>query len=162
MECFASSLKGYFKHHKCALIVGLFFYAFLMSHPSHSLAAEQYAIFSLNNSFEQMSISKARKLYRGKAKSLNGQRFELADWPAESQERGEFYRYLLGKNTAQMNAHWAALSFSGKARPPKEIQNSEVNSLIKWMEQKPNRIGYAPIEVIPSNANVLFVVSEEN
>ncbi|WP_246335949.1 hypothetical protein [Vibrio marinisediminis] len=155
-------LKRSLKHHKSALIIGLFLYAFLMSHPSHSLAAEQYAIFSLNNSFEQMSVFKARKLYRGKAKSLNGQRFELADWPADSQEREEFYRYLLGKDTAQMNAHWAALSFSGKARPPKEISNSEIDSLIAWMEQKSNRIGYAPIEAIPTNANVLFVVSEGN
>lgn len=108
-----------------------------------------------------MSVLKARKLYRGKTKSINGQRFELADWPANSTERKEFYRYLLGKNTAQMNAHWAALSFSGKARPPKEISDSQVNSLIRWMEKKPNRIGYAPIDAIPTNANVLFVVSEE-
>lgn len=136
--------------------------AFGVSLPSHALAAEQYAIFTLNNSFEKMSVLKARKLYRGKAKSLNGQRFELSDWPANSSEREEFYRYLLGKNTAQMNAHWAALSFSGKARPPKEISLSEVQSLIEWMEEKPNRIGYAPITSLPANANVLFVVSEDN
>lgn len=161
MEC-STRLNRQFKHQKHVLTIVLCLSAFLMSHPSHSLAAEQYAIFSLNNSFEQISVFKARKLYRGKAKSLNGQRFELADWPAESAERTEFYRYLLGKNTAQMNAHWAALSFSGKARPPKEISESEVQSLVEWMEERPNRIGYAPIEALPSNAKVLFVVSEEN
>ncbi len=136
--------------------------ALCMSLPSHALAADQYAIFTLNDSFEKMSILKARKLYRGKSKSLNGQRFELSDWPADSIEREQFYRYLLGKNTAQMNAHWAALSFSGKARPPKEIAQSEIQSLIEWMEEKPNRIGYAPIEALPSNANVLFIISEDN
>lgn len=140
----------------------LYLVALGVSLPCHALAAEQYAIFTLNDSIEQMSVLKARKLYRGKAKSINGQRFELADWPANSTEREEFYRYLLGKNTAQMNAHWAALSFSGKARPPKEISASEIESLIQWMEEKPNRIGYAPVDAIPTNANVLFVVSEEN
>lgn len=148
--------------HNKAMLLLLCLSTFWMSLPSYALAAEQYAIFTLNTSFDEMSEFKARKLYRGKTKSIDGKRFELADWPANSQERDEFYRYLLGKSSAQMNAHWAALSFSGKARPPKEISNSEIQSLIEWMQEKPNRIGYAPVEALPTNANILFVVSEEN
>ncbi|NMV28382.1 hypothetical protein HKB32_04280, partial [Vibrio parahaemolyticus] len=74
----------------------------------------------------------------------------------------EFYRYLLNKNLAQMNAHWASLSFSGKARPPKVIARSSIDDLIAWMQEKPNRIGYAPTSSVPSNAHVLCVVSSEN
>ncbi|MET2897467.1 hypothetical protein ABXV22_03970 [Vibrio rotiferianus] len=135
--------------------------AVLLSFDSKALAADSYAIFSLNSEFSELSITKARKLYRGKTKRLQGHRVELADWPDTSSERSEFYRYLLNKNIAQMNAHWASLSFSGKARPPKVIDNSNIDTLLEWMKEKPNRIGYAPVSSLPSNAQILYVVSSE-
>lgn len=67
----------------------------LLFSPAH--AAEDYAIFSLDSGFEAISINKARKLYRGKTKRLNGKRVELSDWPENSAERESFYQLLLGK-----------------------------------------------------------------
>jgi len=125
-------------------------------------ASQEMAIFSMDSGFTELSKSKARKLYRGKTKRLEGKRFELADWPEDSPERSEFYHSLLGKNTAQMNAHWASLSFSGKARPPKEISTADIDVLLNWMSEKSSRIGYAPINQLPDNATILYVVSTEN
>ena len=136
-------------------------FALLISFDSEALAADSYAIFSLDSDFDELNITKARKLYRGKTKRLQGKRIELSDWPDTSSERSEFYRYLLNKNVAQMNAHWASLSFSGKARPPKVIDNSDMDALLTWMKEKPNRIGYAPVSSLPSNAQILYVVSSE-
>ncbi|WP_038889824.1 hypothetical protein [Vibrio campbellii] len=136
-------------------------FALLISFDSEALAADSYAIFSLDSDFDELNITKARKLYRGKTKRLQGIRIELSDWPDTSSERSEFYRYLLNKNVAQMNAHWASLSFSGKARPPKVIDNSDMDALLTWMKEKPNRIGYAPVSSLPSNAQILYVVSSE-
>lgn len=124
-------------------------------------AAEDYAIFSLDTEFQEISINKARKLYRGKTKRLNGKRVELSDWPENSAQREEFYQLLLGKNAAQMNAHWAGLSFSGKARYPREIKTASTDSLVDWLDEKPNRIGYSPLSSVPQNANVLYVISSE-
>jgi hypothetical protein len=119
------------------------------------------AIFSIDPVFSALSQSKARKLYRGKTKRLDGKRVELADWPEHSAERVSFYHALLSKNPAQMNAHWASLSFSGKARPPKEIANADIETLLAWMSEKSHRIGYAPLNQLPDNANILYVVSRE-
>ncbi|MGY5821370.1 hypothetical protein [Vibrio chemaguriensis] len=140
----------------------LFIVVFLLPIDSQVLAAESYAVFSFNSEFSPLTINKARKLYRGKTQLLQGQRIELSDWPATSAERAEFYRYLLNKNLAQMNAHWASLSFSGKARPPKVIANSSIDALITWMQEKPNRIGYALASSVPGNARILCVVSSED
>ena len=131
----------------------------LLFTPAH--AAEDYAIFSLDSGFEKISINKARKLYRGKTKRLNGKRLELSDWPENSTEREDFYQLLLGKNAAQMNAHWAGLSFSGKARYPREIKTASTDSLVDWLDDKPNRIGYSPLSSVPQNANILYVISSE-
>lgn len=124
-------------------------------------AEQDYAIFSLDTGFDELSVAKARQLYRGKTKRLQGKRFELSDWPDNSSQRSDFYRYLLNKNLAQMNAHWASLSFSGKARPPKVINSPDVTALLKWMDEKPNRIGYAPLNSLPDNANILFILNSE-
>lgn len=140
------------------VILGLFACMLLIS-PAHAVG--EYAIFSLDSEFQEITINKARKLYRGKTKRLNGKRVELSDWSANTSERQDFYQLLLGKNTAQMNAHWASLSFSGKARPPKEINDPNPENLISWLNEKPNRIGYAPLDSIPQNANVLYVISAE-
>lgn len=139
-------------------VIGLLGSLLLVS-PAH--AAEGYAIFSLDTEFEAISINKARKLYRGKTKRLNGKRVELSDWPENSAEREEFYQLLLGKNAAQMNAHWAGLSFSGKARYPREIKSASTDSLVDWLNDKPNRIGYSPLSSVPQNANVLYIISSE-
>ncbi len=144
-----------------ALIPALIAFSMLIPFESKALAAESYAIFSLDSNFEALTVNKARTLYRGKTKRLQGQNIELCDWPEDSLERAEFYRYLLNKNIAQMNAHWAGLSFSGKARPPKVIDSSDMNALLTWMQSEPNRIGYAPLESLPSDAQILYIVSSE-
>ncbi|ANQ17062.1 hypothetical protein [Vibrio natriegens] len=135
-------------------------YLLILSPPLY--AADNYAIFSFNSKFDALTINKARKLYRGKTSLLQGERVELSDWPETSTERTEFYRYLLNKNLAQMNAHWASLSFSGKARPPKVIEQPSIDALLAWMQEQPNRIGYAPVNSLPSNVHILYVVSSEN
>ncbi len=131
----------------------------LLFNPAY--AAEEYAIYSLDPEFEEITINKARQLYRGKAKRLNGKRIELSDWPENSAERENFYQLLLGKNTAQMNAHWAGISFSGKARYPREIESPSADSLVAWLNEKPNRIGYSPLSSVPQDANVLYIISSE-
>lgn len=156
-------MDTHFLKNKVLSVVSTAMIAFvlLISFDSEALAADSYAIFSLDSDFDELNITKARKLYRGKTKRLQGKRIELSDWPETSSERSEFYRYLLNKNIAQMNAHWASLSFSGKARPPKVIDNSDMDALLTWMKEKPNRIGYALVSSLPSNAQILYVVSSE-
>ncbi len=63
-----------------SLSTALMAFALLMSFDSEALAADSYAIFSLDSNFDELNITKARKLYRGKTKRLQGKRIELSDW----------------------------------------------------------------------------------
>jgi hypothetical protein len=124
-------------------------------------ANDVYVVFTLTQDFKPLTQSKVRMLFRGKTKYLQGKKVELSDWPQSNNVRNEFYQELLGKDLAQMNAYWARLSFSGKARPPKEIDSDSVEALVEWLSAKRFRIGYAPIELLPINANVLYIVKKE-
>ncbi|NMP33554.1 hypothetical protein HII17_18560 [Thalassotalea sp. M1531] len=141
-------------------LVLLIFISFL-SNTSYAQTGHSYAVFTLNQDLPKLSKSKARMLFRGRVKSLQGTRIELSDWPSDHKIRNEFYQKLLGKDKAQMNAHWASLSFSGKARPPKEIKQDSMEVLLLWLEANQNRIGYAPVDALPKHANVLYVVQGE-
>lgn len=139
----------------------VFVLAFVLLPCANAFARESFAIVSLNPDFKALSKSKARMLFLGKVKTLQGKRIELSDWPSNNAIRIAFYQQLLGKDLAQMNAHWAAMSFSGKARIPKEIDQASLNNLLQWLSEKQARIGYAPLANLPENVNVLYVVEEE-
>lgn len=119
----------------------------------------EFAVFSMNKDIPQLSKSKARMLYKGKTKKLNGSiKIVLVDLPEASIHREEFYDMLLGKSVSQMNGYWASLSFSGKGKPPEELNSDDIKDIIEWLNKNPNGIAYAPINKVPDNANILITV----
>lgn len=147
---------------KRLFIICLLLFSFNFTVNSQVYASESYAVFTLSPEFKKLSKGKVRMLFRGKLKYLQGSKVELSDWPQDNSIRHEFYKELLGKDLAQMNAYWASLSFSGKARPPKEISKNSMESLLLWLSSsKRFRIGYAPINDVPKHANILYIVNKE-
>lgn len=126
-----------------------------------SYAADDYAVFTSNPDFKSLSKNKVRMIFKGKVKRLQGKQIELSDWSENNPLRNDFYQILLGKDIAQMNAYWASLSFSGKARPPKVIREDTLQALISWVSAKHSRIGYAKLESLPDNVYVLYIVKKE-
>ncbi|PSV41952.1 hypothetical protein [Photobacterium indicum] len=119
----------------------------------------EFAVFSMNNDIPALSKSKARMIYKGKTKKINGSlKIILVDLPVNSIHREEFYSMLLGKSISQMNGYWASLSFSGKGKAPEELNSDDIKSIIEWLNNNPNGIAYAPIESVPENANILITI----
>ncbi|KMV31772.1 hypothetical protein L4D00_18330 [Photobacterium swingsii] len=119
----------------------------------------EFAVFSMNKDIPQLSKSKARMLYKGRTKKLNGSiKIVLVDLPENSIHREEFYDMLLGKSVSQMNGYWASLSFSGKGKPPAELNSDDIKDILEWLNKNPNGIAYAPISTVPENANILITV----
>ncbi|ABV85615.1 hypothetical protein [Shewanella pealeana] len=121
----------------------------------------EFAIFSLNDDLPALSKSKARMLYRGKSKKMSGSlKIVLVDLPEASIHREDFYKMLLGKSVSQMNGYWAGLAFSGKGQPPEELDSDDIKQILKWLNENPNGIAYAPIEAVPEEVNILITVPQ--
>jgi hypothetical protein len=119
----------------------------------------EFAVFSMNSDIPALSKSKARMIYKGKTKKINGSlKIILVDLPENSIHREDFYSMLLGKSISQMNGYWASLSFSGKGKAPEELNIDDIKSIIEWLNNNPNGIAYAPIESVPENANILITI----
>lgn len=138
--------------------------------PSLSVSAKEnnredegrnFAVFSLNNDFPELSKSKVRMIYKGKVKRINKEHINLIDLTEEDNDKANFYQNLLGKSLSQMNGYRASLAFSGKGNLPVTISNNDIATILDWLEDNPNGIAYATIKSLPEDVNVLFVLDPE-
>ncbi len=83
----------------------------------------------------------------GKAKPL-----ELND----EQVKARFYHEVTGKTLPQINSYWTTLIFTGKGRPPHNVDNRQ--RLIEALNSNPNAISYLPLDQVPDGLKVLYVI----
>ncbi len=78
--------------------------------------------------------------------------------PVELNDNGYktlFYREISGKTLAQINSYWTTLIFTGKGRPPKNIE--EAGRLIELLNSDPHAISYLPLGQITESVKVLYI-----
>lgn len=72
-----------------------------------------------------------------------------------SDDRDFFYQILVGRNRHQMQAYWSRMSFTGRGRPPTEL---EVKDLIAALENNPRLIAYVPTDLVNDKVKVLMFI----
>lgn len=100
---------------------------------SSGTRAELVVVVNAENPVSSLSSRQLVDLYMGRYNSYpSGESANTMDLPERSEERELFYRLLVGKSAAQVNAYWARLLFTGKSEPPKTLGSPEdVISLVK-------------------------------
>lgn len=70
--------------------------------------------------------------------------------------RAEFYKKVLEKEPAQVQAIWSKIVFTGKGKPPKEMRSSaEVKKIVS---ESPNAIGYIEKSAVDDTVKVIATV----
>lgn len=100
-------------------------------------------------------------LYRGLISNIDGQRISLADLPFNSEFRTTFYLELLGKTPIQMQALRARQNFSGRHVPPYELNSSDKDLIMNWLNDNPDSIIYIPEEWHSNNLKVVYRFDSE-
>jgi len=96
----------------------------------------------VNDSTEIESISQRqlRKLFLGKSLKLpNGSRAVLGTYKPL---RNVFNKKALGRSSAQVDAAWSRLKFSGRAKQPQAFESPE--DVVAFVQATPNAIAYLP------------------
>jgi len=84
---------------------------------------------------------KLAKIYLGQMKSYsNGVRVIPVDLPKESSIHQKFYSTVVKKSDSAMNRYWAKRKYTGKGKPPKQIDTNR--EVIKWVAHTKGAIGY--------------------
>ncbi len=103
--------------------------------------AEVVVVVHPDNPAQELSRRQLVDLYMGRTLYFpDGSLVLRIDQAPESSVRANFYRGLVDKSVAEVNAYWARLLFTGRASPPQILEDSQ--SVLKAVRSNRNAIGY--------------------
>lgn len=75
--------------------------------------------------------------------------------PSDHPARVLFNTKVIGLTEARVSAFWAQMKFSGRGKPPREVE--DVKSLLTYISETPGAVGYVIDTVaLPDNVRVLY------
>ena len=121
--------------------------------PTHDVAAEELVlIVNRDSGISALSREQARHLFLGRVKMLpSGARANVVE---VEPLRASFYRRLLGRDIAEINAYWARLQFSGRTQPPLRVADSA--AAISRVAQDPDAIAF--VDLVPDDPRARVVL----
>lgn len=106
-----------------------------------SANADVLVVVNKDNDIDSFSKRQLVDIYMGKNLYLpDGSLAIRLDQAPDSETREVFYRQLLGKSVAEVNAYWARLLFTGRASPPHVLSSSK--EILAVVRKNKNAIGY--------------------
>jgi ABC-type phosphate transport system substrate-binding protein len=104
-------------------------------------AGELVVIVNPANKTVALTQRQLVNLYMGRTQHYPNGKFALPlDQAPDSQARQTFYRTLVGKSVAEVNAYWAKLLFTGRASPPRSLTDAE--AVLQVVRENLDAIGY--------------------
>lgn len=115
--------------------------------------AELVVVVGKDSPVEQLARSEVANIFLAKTNRLaNGSRIQPLEL-SDEKVKAVFYQMISGKTLPQINAYWTTLIFTGKGRPPKNID--QASRLIEKLENDPRAISYLPQEKVNESMRVV-------
>ena len=126
-------------------------FALLLS--AHEVVAEEFVlIVNRDSGISNLSREQASHLFLGRVKMLpTGARANVVE---VEPLRAGFYRRLLGREIAEINAYWARLQFSGRTQPPLRVPDSA--AAVARVVEDPQAIAF--VDAVPEDARARVVL----
>lgn len=116
--------------------------------------ADIAVVSARDGGIETLSEDEAQLLYLGRLTALrDGTQVRLLDLPP-GDVRDQFYRLLTGRNPVQIRAYWSRMVFTGRGRPPRQMESS--TEMVETLRREPNSIGYLPAHTVPPDLRILM------
>jgi len=124
-----------------------------------AVAADWVVVANPKAGITRLTQDEVTNIYLGRYRRLaSGLTAEPIDQPADSALRGRFYRQLVDKNLAEINAYWSRLVFSGKTRPPRVASSSE--EALQRVLLHPDALAYVDRGTVDARVIVVFDSAE--
>ncbi len=121
--------------------------------PTH---AELVVVANPKSGIEHLTQDEVINIYLGRYRRLaSGIVVEPVDLAGDSELKARFYRRLVGKTLAEINAYWARLVFSGRTRPPLAVSGAE--AALRHVAASPQALAYVEKAHAQGDRRVLVV-----
>jgi hypothetical protein len=120
---------------------------------TQGVAAEELVLIVHRDSgISTLSREQASHLFLGRVKMLpSGGRANVVE---VEPLRASFYRRLLGREIAEINAYWARLQFSGRTQPPLRVSDSA--AAVARVAEDPQAIAF--VDAVPDDPRARVVL----
>ncbi len=126
-------------------------YVALLSTIASPAMAELVIVVNPQNPATRMFPSQAAQFFLG-----GSVMFSPIEQAESSAIRAEFYKKVLEKEPAQVQAIWSKLTFTGKAKPPKEFKSSA--EVKKAVAENQNAIAYIEKSAVDDTVKVVAII----
>lgn len=123
---------------------------------SQAVFADLYLIAHKNFSVDNVDASTLKDIYSGDTQFINDIRIIPLDQDINSENYSRFYGTAVDRPMAQIISHWSKLIFTGKGQAP--ISLSGDMSIINFVQNNPNAIGYIEPKFLNSNVKVIHKI----
>ena len=121
--------------------------------------AELVVIVNAGVKVEKLSRDDVINIFMGRYRKLSdGSSVQPLDIKGDPPERQNFYRKLLDKNLAEINAYWARLIFSGRTTPPAVLDTPR--EVLERVAHDPSAIGYIERSSLNTQVKVVYSLPE--
>ncbi|MBF0351461.1 MAG: phosphate ABC transporter substrate-binding protein [SAR324 cluster bacterium] len=118
--------------------------------------ADFVVIVNPANAVNSLTVDEVKNIVLGKQKRYaNGNSAEALD---NASLKELFYKQVTEKNLKQVRAYWARLIFTGKGKPPLEVESDE--EVKKWIISNKDGFGYIDSKLVDDSVKVVLTVTE--
>ncbi|KAA1161454.1 hypothetical protein [Pseudoalteromonas distincta] len=121
----------------------------------YAKSTEFVVVVNKSNAINALSKREIIDIYMGRYLTFpDGETSKPLDLPAQSTLKNDFYLQLVNKNEQKINAYWARLLFSGRAKPP--TPSTSVEDAINKIIASQFAIGYIPVSQVTDAVKVVY------
>lgn len=103
--------------------------------------ADLVVVVNAKSKVDKLTPDEVINIFMGRYRQLpSGIAALPIDQPETLPDKARFYRLLVNKDLAEINAYWARLIFSGKTSPPHQARSAE--EVIDWLAKQKGAVGY--------------------
>ena len=116
-------------------------------------------VVSKANSISELSKREVIDIYMGRYITFpDGKSAKPLDLAKQSQLKNDFYLRLVDQNERKINAYWARLLFSGRAKPPESM--ASINEILSHLKMSESAIAYIPGSEVTDSVKVVYRLNE--
>ena len=121
----------------------------------YAKSTEFVVVVNKSNAINTLSKREIIDIYMGRYLTFpDGETSKPLDLPAQSALKNDFYLKLVNKDEQKINAYWARLLFSGRAKPP--TPSASVEDAINKIAASQFAIGYIPLSQVTDAVKVVY------
>jgi hypothetical protein len=124
--------------------------AFLMA---GEVSAQDVVVFAYRG-MPKSDAATLKRLYTGRIVSISQQSARPVNLVAGHPLRHVFLARLLGQDEREYTGYWLVRRYVGKGAPPAEF--ATVEEMVAFVGNTPGAVGYAPVNLLPPDSNIIF------